>query len=85
METISLYDGSLKDRWSGTEVTLDQSANNFEFVPSGVVVTGFSNWTLFSDDNYTDVVTCLGSSTVELFGISLVNITVKSVRQGCQI
>ncbi len=63
IESINFYNGTMNHPTSGDEVTLlpsegRDSIEYMPFVPTALVVTGGSNWTLYSGGNFTGRATC---------------------------
>lgn len=60
------------------------AANNFGFIPAGLVLTGGSSWTGFFNDDFTGNSTCYSAPTSDIiFSVNLVGTVIKSLVQGC--
>lgn len=83
---ISAYNGvpNSGDHYSGIEVIVlaTEYEASFDFAPSGLLITGMSNWTAFYERNFTGPSTCF-IPTSEIYTVSLGTFQVLSVRLGC--
>lgn len=58
------------------------AANNFDFVPTALILTGRSSWTGFFNNDFSGNSTCY--STAELIGwVYMYGNVVRSIVQGC--
>lgn len=82
-KSISFY---LYNELNGEEKTITGAeSNDIPFTPQSIFSTGFSNWTLFSGENFDGDATCY-TSTAEnhyLPTLSPVLSNVRSIRAGC--
>ncbi|OXA39737.1 uncharacterized protein LOC110861027 [Folsomia candida] len=83
MPSISVNSGSNDSDTGGIERTFTNlAANNFGFIPAHLVLTGGSNWTGFSNEDFTGESTCFSTSELHV-GISPHPSVVRSLFQGC--
>lgn len=83
-ESLSIY--GFSSFYEGTEVVItSDSAANWGFFPEFLMITGFSNWTLYYNDDFTGESTCV-RGTSDFHPISIPNIpTFRSVVKGCDL
>ncbi|XP_021967128.1 uncharacterized protein LOC110862256 [Folsomia candida] len=78
--SISVYPGVYA---GGPEITImAPAANNFEFLPNRVVLTGASSWTGFENNNFTGLSHCY-SSTLLIQSFNSYPYPTRSIIRGC--
>ncbi|OXA39736.1 uncharacterized protein LOC110861107 [Folsomia candida] len=81
--SISIYSGSNDSETGGIERTFTvESANNFGFIPTYLVLTGGSSWTGFSNEDFTGESTCFSTSELHV-GFSPHPRIIRSFLKGC--